>query len=92
MTSKKIPWSWRVQTGDFPPMPAYVQEEILPKDLADEYGYRYETMFNGTCLELSPESGPPIVEAMEKLGYRCTEKPELFYAELDRFQWMGLDL
>jgi hypothetical protein len=81
-----------VQTGDFPPMPAYVQEAILPEDLADEYGYRYETMFNGTCLELSAESGPPIVEAMEKLGYRCTEKPELFYAELDRFQWMGLEL
>lgn len=68
------------QDGDYPPATELLQESLLPRSLADEFGHRYETIFNGTFLELSPESGEPIVEAMEELGYRCVEEPELFYA------------
>ena len=77
------------QTADFPPATEYVQEEFLPKDLADKFGFRFETTFNGTFLQLPPESGPPIVTAMEKLGYRCTERSDLFRTEIMRFDWMG---
>jgi hypothetical protein len=77
------------QTADFPPATEYIQEEFLPKDLADEFGFRFETTFNGTFLQLPPESGPPIVAAMEKLGYRCTERSDLFRTEIMRFDWMG---
>jgi hypothetical protein len=64
--------------GDFPPAPDYLQDQLLPDDLADEYGHKMETIFNGTYLKLPPESQQPIVAAMEKLGYRCVEDPDLF--------------
>ncbi len=68
------------QDGDYPPAIEFLQESLVPSHLADEFGARVETIFNGTFLYLSPESGPPIVEAMEELGHRCVEAPELFYA------------
>ena len=66
------------QDGDFPPAPDYLQDQLLPDDLADEWGHKMETIFNGTYLKLPPESQQPIVSAMEKLGYTCVEDPGLF--------------
>lgn len=87
------PFDWEViegwQTADFPPATETIQEAFLPQDLADEFGFRSETTFNGTFLELPPESGPPIVAAMEDLGYRCVERPELFRTEMFRFEVTG---
>jgi hypothetical protein len=68
------------QDGDFPPAPDWLQEQLLPRSLAAEYGRAFETVFNGTYLELPPESGSAIVAAMEALGYRCVEDPRLFTA------------
>lgn len=48
----------------------------------------FETVFNGTFLELPPESGPLIIEAMEQLGYQCVERLELFLTEACRFAMM----
>jgi hypothetical protein len=77
------------QTADFPPATEYIQEEFLPKDLADKFGFRFETTFNGTFLQLPPESGPPILAAMEKRGYQCTERSDLFHTEIMRFDWLA---
>ena len=72
-----------LQDGDFPPAPEYLQDQLLPDDLADKYGHKMETIFNGTYLQIPPENAQPIVAAMEKLGYRCVEDRGLFIDGLD---------
>jgi hypothetical protein len=77
-----------LQTLDYPPTPEYLQEMHLPGDIAERYGHRNETIFNGTFLEISPGYGPAIVAEMEKIGYRCVERDDLFAADRDRLEWL----
>ncbi|MCL1594779.1 MAG: hypothetical protein M3132_10575 [Actinomycetia bacterium] len=77
-----------LQTLDYPPTPEYLQEIHLPEEIAEQYGRRNETIFNGTFLEISSEYGPAIVAEMEKSGYRCVERDDLFAADRDRLEWL----
>ncbi len=68
--------------GDFPPAIDFLQGSLMPRNLAENYGHQFETVLNGTYLELRPEGGPPIVAAMEGRGFRCVEDPDLLLAGL----------
>jgi hypothetical protein len=72
--------------ADFPPSVSLIQNQVLPRDIVEEYGATYETTLNGTYTDLLAEHADEILAALRERGYRCEEDRDVFVTEMFRFE------
>jgi hypothetical protein len=63
--------------GDWPPDPLYLMDQYLPREIIDEFGDEYETVFNGTFVRFDVDDREAILAALCALSHTCTEEQGL---------------
>jgi hypothetical protein len=63
--------------GDYPTWPAQYMLDWMPDEIRQKFGSVGYSRVSGSALSLEPEDKDAIVQALEKLGYRCVEDQQL---------------
>ena len=65
--------------GDYPPWLQKDMEDVLPENIAKEYGTIVSTTLNGNYLSLPTEYEHQIVESLKKQGYVVERRDDLSF-------------
>nr|WP_314144387.1 hypothetical protein [uncultured Rhodococcus sp.] len=57
--------------GDWPEWPAQLMLKLVPSAIADRYGNKVDSVFNGTFLEFDAADEEKIVAEMNATGFTC---------------------
>ena len=63
--------------GDFPPAPGLLMLGYLPREVIEQFGHVYETVFNGTYVDFPSGQRDEILAMLERRGYHCIEDQTL---------------
>jgi hypothetical protein len=74
-----------VADGDFPPSVHFLMNQLLPSEIVEKYGERYETILNGTFARFAPEVARDLVKDMRDRGFDLEENTQLLTAVMAMF-------
>jgi hypothetical protein len=66
--------------GDYPPWLQKDMEDVLPENIAKEYGTIVSTVLNGNYLSLPTEYEHQIVDSLKKQGYIVKRRDDLSFS------------
>ena len=66
--------------GDYPPWLQKDMEDVLPENIAKEYGTIASTVLNGNYLSLPPEYEHQIVDSLKRQGYVVERRDDLSFS------------